>query len=138
MGLRRRWFLATATTVLLGAGSIAFFGSDVVALLATDEPAWPCDREDRENTFPELPNERGYETRMELVRAWLPLAAEESGEDLARLQAAIAQTTGADRWEQERSRIYLDDQIFAELSLGRPSNKGWGIAYVWACNRAPD
>ncbi len=137
MGLRRRWFLAAATMILLGAGAIAFFGSDL-ALLVTDKPSWPCDREDRENTFPDLPNERGYETRMAVVRAWLPLAAEESGEDLARLEYAIAQTTGADRWELERNRIYLDDQIFAELSIGRPSNEGWGMVYVWTCSRAPD
>ena len=123
------------TKLLVGAAVIVFFGSGVMALLAREAPAWPCDREDRVNTYPELPA-RGYETRIEAVRAWLPLAAEESGQDLARLEAAIAQTSGSDRWELERNRIYLDDQIFAELSLSKPNK--WFLVSVWACRRSPE
>ena len=124
------------TKLLVGAAVIVFFGSGVMALLAREAPAWPCDREDRVNTYPALPDEGGYDTRMDAVRAWLPLAAEESGEDLARLEAAIAQTSGSDRWELERNRIYLDGQIFAELSLSEPNK--WFLVYVWACRRSPE
>lgn len=107
-----------------------------MSLLAREGPTWSCDREERENTYPSLPNEGGYDTRMDAVRAWLPLAAEELGKDLARLEAAIAQTSGSDRWELERNRMYLDDQIFAELSLSKPNK--WFLVYVWACKRSPE
>lgn len=51
-------------------------------------------------------------------------------------KGAVAQTSGPDHWELERNRIYLDDQIFAELSLSKPNK--WFLVYVWACRRSPE
>lgn len=107
----------------------------VVAALTHDRKSWPCDREDRVNTYPDLPEEGGYETPRHAVRAWLPLAAESSGIDLSRLEAAIEQTSGPDRFEPERNRIYLNEQIFAELSMSRPDRR-WHLIYVWGCRQS--
>lgn len=130
-----RRFLGAAAKVLVGLGVVAFFGSGVVALLAGEAPAGRATvRIGRTRTPPSLT--KAATTRAWMQSAWLPLAAEESGQDLTRLEAAIAQTSGSDRWELERNRIYLDGQIFAELSLSKPNK--WFLVYVWACSRSPD
>jgi hypothetical protein len=126
--------VATAGKVLVSVVLVASFVLAIEAF-AHDERAWPCDREDRVNAYPDLPDEGGYETPRDAVRAWLPLAAERSGIDLSRLEAAVEQTSGPDRFEPERNRIYLNGQIFAELSLSAPTG-GWHVIYVWGCRQS--
>ena len=126
--------LSTAGKVIVSVALVASLVL-VVAALTYDRRSWPCDREDRVNTYPDLPDEGGYETPRDAVRAWLPLAAESSGIDLSRLEAAIEQTSGPDRFEPERNRIYLNGQIFAELSMSRPDRK-WHLIYAWGCRQS--
>jgi len=97
-------------------------------------PQWPCDRDDRANTFPgDEPGARAYETREAAIEAWLPTVAEVQGVEPSRLEAALAARSGPDRYEPERVRIYLDDQIFAEISIGTPDTGEWWVVSVWAC-----
>ena len=108
----------------------------VAALLSScsSGPQWPCDRGDRTNTFPgDEPGARPYETRQAAIEAWLPTAAEMQGVELSRLEAALAGRSGPDRYEPERVRIYLDDHIFAEISVSTPATDEWWVVSVWAC-----
>jgi hypothetical protein len=103
----------------------------VVALLpsCSSGSQWPCDRDDRANTFPgDEPGARAYETRQAAIEAWLPTAAEAQGVELSRLERS-----GPDRYEPERVQIYLDDHIFAEISISTPDTGEWWVVSVWAC-----
>ena len=98
------------------------------------EPEWPCEREDRANTFPaDEPGARPYATRDAAIEAWLPSAAELHAVESSRLEAAFAARSGSDRFEPERIRIYLDDRIFAEISMSTPAPDEWWVVSVWAC-----
>jgi hypothetical protein len=97
-------------------------------------PQWPCDRDDRANTFPgDEPGARAYEDRQAAIEAWLPTAAELHDVERSRLEAALATRSGPDRYEPERIRIYLDDQIFAAISMSTPATDEWWVVSVWAC-----
>ena len=39
------------------------------------------------------------------------------------------------RFEPECNRIYLNEQIFAELSMSRPDRR-WHLIYVWGCRQS--
>jgi hypothetical protein len=96
--------------------------------------AWPCERDDRANTFPgDEPGARPYETLQAAIDAWLPTAAELHDVELPRLEAALASRSGPDRYEQERIRIYLDNQIFAEISVSTPAPDEFWVVSVWSC-----
>ena len=95
---------------------------------------WPCEREARANTFPgDEPGARPYATRDAAIEAWLPTAAELHGVEPSRLADAFAARSGSDRFEPERIRIYLGDQIFAEISMSTPAPDEWWVVSVWAC-----
>jgi hypothetical protein len=123
--------------------SVAASSTRLLALLLTlaavlipscSSAPWPCDRDDRTNTLPgDEPGARPYETLHAAIEAWLPTAAELHGVELPRLEAAFASRSGHDRYERERIRLYLDNQIFAEISVSTPAPDEVWVVSVWAC-----
>ena len=63
----------------------------------------------------------------------LPTAAELHDVELLRLEAALAARSGPDRYEPERVRIYLDNRIFAAISVSTPAPDEFWVVSVWAC-----
>lgn len=99
-----------------------------------EPPVWACEREDRSNSFAPDRNGRGYENDRAAVEAWLPTGGQLYDVDLARLHDALTDTSGPDRYEAERQRIYFGDQIFVELSLSNANGRGWRVVSAWACS----